>query len=63
LAEPPVENIEDRQQAFAGIGSILHLPLQPSAAPQLLAAAKESQDEVVLRRVVPVESLLLEKLI
>jgi hypothetical protein len=56
LAEPFVEDVEDRQQLLLGCGAAsFGLCLEPLVRPQLLAAVEESEHEVVLRREVAVE--------
>jgi len=51
LAEPFVEDVEDRQQLLLGCGAApFGLCLEPLVRPQLFAAVEESEHEVVLRR-------------
>jgi len=57
--EPLVEEIEDREQALFGSRAALpRLGLDPAVRPDHLALLEEGEDELVLRREVPVERRL-----
>ncbi len=56
LAEPLVENVEDGQQAFAGIArALLDCALEPVFGPALLAPFEERQHQRIFGREVSVQ--------
>src|SRR5205085_1315608 len=57
--EPHVENVEEREELFLGIGAEPFGPrLQGLAGPALFAQFQEGNHEIVLRREMPVERRL-----
>src|SRR6201985_1552083 len=59
LAEPPREHIKDCQQLFTGsFAAALAFRLQPVPGPELLTAAQEIEDQVILGRKGPVKGHL-----